>query len=119
MPAAYWNMAETAAGLDRVGFVSRFGEFARAARPGDPHADRVLDAYARLYRRHAGEVLRVCDEALARHAPELRRGTLPATCLVRLLPDTREPEGDGNPATPGAGDAFVVAPDSFRACGDA
>ncbi len=117
MPAAYWNLAETAAGLDRVGFLSRFGELTRAVRPGDAGAAAGVEAFADLYRRHARDVLRVCDEALARHAGELRRGALPATCLVRLLPDTRDPADDG-PAGPAAGDAFVVAPDTFRPCGD-
>jgi len=57
-----------------------------------PPADSVesyLGQYYDLHRRHADQVLRVWSHKYTQHKTELARGTLPTTCLLRLIPAER------------------------------
>lgn len=67
-------------------FFSRFGEAMRVLRHLGDHgtSDQVATKVYDLYKRHAGQVCRVIDDAIANHAADLRQGTLPETCLIAL-----------------------------------
>ena len=68
----------------------------------DQHSEEQARALIGMLKRHAEGVLAVMRDQVARHADDIVRGTLPATCLVRLVPM------DGSPAQ-----AFAPGPKSF------
>lgn len=76
-------------------FFARHGELARVFAHLPGKADAVASKLLDLHRRHAAEVETVLDEGIAAHASELRRGTLPKACLLRMVlpsePERREP----------------------------
>ncbi len=85
MVATYLERANKIATLrDATELLSRFPEVARLL----PHlssnalaaAQRVFD----LHKRHAAEVTTAVEEMFARHKSEVRQGTLPSNCLLRI-----------------------------------
>lgn len=68
-----------------VAFFSRYGEASRAvgfySEPAGTVAERIFD----LHRRHAAAVCTVFDRAISSHAAELRKGSLPSSCLLSLV----------------------------------
>ena len=75
-----------------VGFFSQYGEASRAVgffrEPPGTAAKLIFD----LHRRHAAAVCRIFDQAVASHRAALREGTLPPSCLLRLIVGQREGE---------------------------
>lgn len=112
--AAYVETANRVERMTADEFFREFGEAYRAVRhlPGPP-AEAARRVHA-LYRRHAGQVCGGLDRALASFgsAGHLRRGTLPPTCLVRLMLDDGEPAVEEPPRQ-------TEAPNRFRRRGQA
>jgi hypothetical protein len=80
-------------------FFARHGELARVLAHLPGKADAVASKLLDLHRRHAAEVEAVLDEGIAAHASELRRGTLPKACLLRMVLPS-EPERPQPPPMP-------------------
>ncbi|MGZ3419313.1 MAG: metallophosphoesterase, partial [Polyangiales bacterium] len=80
-------------------FFARHGELARVLAHLPGKADAVASKLLDLHRRHAAEVEAVLDEGIAAHASELRKGTLPPACLLRMVLPS-EPERPQPPRMP-------------------
>lgn len=82
---------ETANQLGRMGlgtFFSRYGEATRVLYHIEGSCDAAAAEVYRLYRRHAGQVNGVVEQAIAAHVRALRERTLPESCLIRLVTDS-------------------------------
>lgn len=82
---AYLETANQVEGLSQEAFFGRFGEAARVFRHVGLAAGVAARRVYELYQRHAAQVNRVVDRALADNATAIRRRTLDPTCLVRLV----------------------------------
>jgi hypothetical protein len=89
---------------DPLAFFARYGEAVRAVRDGPESQAEAAARVYRLHRRHADQVNGVIEQALRDHAAEIRTGTLPPTCLVRLASDRGqviyEPAESADPLPP-------------------
>ena len=63
----------------------------------DQHSEKQARELIEMLKRHAQEVLAVMRGQVARHADDIVRGTLPATCLVRLVPTGGAPTQEPTP----------------------
>ncbi len=91
---------QAAAGFERTTpaeFVTRYGQVARALRHGGEDAESVAHRVYDLHQRHGREVGQVLDRATGRHAAALRRGELPAHCVLRLVVDPGDPPAEDTP----------------------
>lgn len=88
MIASYVETANEVSQMTPVQFFSRFGEASRVLRHLDGSADSAALKVFELYQRHAKRVTAVVDQAIADHAKEIRRRTLPDSCLLRLVCDS-------------------------------
>lgn len=104
----YVLTAERFKGLTERELLARYGEVNRALPyiEGniEANAARVLD----LLHRHGTRVVDVVDKAIARHAADVRLGTLPPTCLVSLVVDRKGAAALPSPV--GAGPSPQPAP---------
>jgi 7-cyano-7-deazaguanine synthase in queuosine biosynthesis len=105
MVAAYVETASQVTRMSPVEFFSRFGEASRVLRHLDGSADSTGLRVFELHQRHAKQVTKVVDDAVAAHAKELRERTLPASCLLRLVCDASTATG---PAASGAAATTVT-----------
>jgi hypothetical protein len=88
MLAAYLETANEIERMDALQFFSRFGEASRLLRQMNGNPDAVAMQIFDLHRRHAKQVTGVIDRAFAKYAAEIRKRTLPSTCLLRLVYDS-------------------------------
>jgi len=101
MLTTYVEMANRIEHMDAMQFFSAFGEASRALPFIDGNPEAVAAKIFDLYSRHARQVTKVVDEALAHYSPAIRRRELPGSCLVRLVSDTGMTVGDVFATTPG------------------
>ena len=66
-------------------FFAEYGEASRIVNFLDEPADTAARRIVALYWRHAAGVCGVFDDAISVHAEELREGSLPEDCLLRLV----------------------------------
>ncbi len=87
MLAGYLERANQLERMVPSRFFAAYGQASRILRqvPGSP--DDVARKIYDLYRRHARDVNGVIDRGLADRAAEIRRRSLPANCLLRLVAD--------------------------------
>ena len=71
---------------DAEAFLERFPELVDVLPYIDGRTDRTAQAIFDTSRRQAKQVCAVVDQAIRDHATEMREGSLPDTCLLRLLP---------------------------------
>ena len=74
--------------IDRLSDDNLFGEYPQlydCIAASDLHPAGTAQKLIALLRRHSNEVLNVAQEQIQIHASELLRGTLPDTCLIRLI----------------------------------
>jgi len=71
-----------------VDFFSRYGEVSRVLRHLNGSADTTAMQIFELYQRHAKQVTKVVDDAIAKHASAIRQRQLPDSCLLRLVCDS-------------------------------
>ena len=81
--------------LTEIGFVGRFGGHVARAATGFPDltADQVMQNAISLHQRHGQAVLSGLEAGFRIHARALAEGSLPETCLLRIVGN----EGDGLP----------------------
>jgi hypothetical protein len=85
MALAFVRSASKINDMTDVAFFAHYGETSRIVGFFEERADAVARRILELYRRHSSAVCRVFDEAIQTHPAELRRGELPATCLLSLM----------------------------------
>jgi hypothetical protein len=85
MALAFVRSASKIDAMADVAFFAHYGETSRIVGFFSERADTVAGRILDLHRRHASAVCRVFEEAIRVHAAELRKGTLPATCLLSLV----------------------------------
>jgi 7-cyano-7-deazaguanine synthase in queuosine biosynthesis len=88
---SYVRTAAAIKGMSEAEFFLKFQELNRVL----PHLNGDFTKSARkvleLYRTHARQVCSVVDAGIKQYATEIREGTLPESCLIRLvLPDARK-----------------------------
>jgi hypothetical protein len=87
--ASYVETANQIARLGRYDFYKEYGEAARALSyiDGGPRAagEMIYD----LHQRYAEEIKGVIDRAIGRHARAIFERTLPESCLIRMVCDSR------------------------------
>lgn len=111
MIAAYLETANEINTMQPLQFFGRFGEAARVLRQFEGSAETTALQIFELYKRHAKQVTRVVDQAISRHAAEIRLRNLPANCLIRLVVDTGNASNGKEPDEPHNGSTAIV-------CGD-
>lgn len=91
MLAAYVETASEVTKLPAMDFFAAYGEVGRVVNhlPGTPDV-AALQIY-KMYQRHSRQVVKVVDDAIARHASAIRNRELPDSCLLRLVCDTAVP----------------------------
>jgi hypothetical protein len=114
MLAVYTEMASQIARMKADQFFARFGEATRVLRAfGEGEEEVIAQRVFKLYKRHAEQVCRAVDDAIARHGAELRTRTLPASCLLRMVCDTAPEVGSVAPQEA----AHPAADNYFRRAG--
>lgn len=115
MLAAYLETAREVARSDAHTFFGKFGEAARALRHVGIPAETAAKQIFELYQRHAGEVLRVLTQGIARHADRMVERDLPHSCLIRIVTSVSEPTDEGSSPNPNPNPTDVpLANDIFR-----
>jgi 7-cyano-7-deazaguanine synthase in queuosine biosynthesis len=104
MLASYVETAQQVAEMSETEFFSRFGEAARVLMHVGLPADQAARKVHQLYQHHGKQVMSVIEAALDLHKSEIRKRTLPESCLIRLVCDP-------NPVVVGAsGGSLAVQP---------
>lgn len=85
MALAYVRSLTMIKNMDEVAFFTRYGEISRIVGQFDEPAGAVAGRILKLYREHAAAVCGVFDAAVGSHASQLREGSLPAACLLKLV----------------------------------
>jgi hypothetical protein len=85
MALAYVRSSTMINRMDELAFFTRYGEISRIVGQFDEPADVVAGRILKLYRSHASAVCDVFDAAVGSHASQLREGSLPADCLLKLV----------------------------------
>lgn len=114
MIASYVETANEVTQMTPVQFFSRFGEASRVLRHLDGSADSVALKIFELHQRHAKRITAAVDQAIAAHAKEIRRRTLPDSCLLRLVCDSAVPAGSGPTASAPAQSQIPLSDFVFR-----
>jgi len=71
--------------MNEIQLSEQYGEVSRVLRHVQPlTADEVATRIVRLHQKHADEVTRVMDAAIAEHATDIREEKLPTTCAIIL-----------------------------------
>lgn len=107
MVAAYVETASEVARMSPVEFFSRFGEASRVLRHLDGSPENVGLRLFELHQRHARQIAKVIEAAIATNARAIRERTLPVGCLLRLVCDASAATGIGA-AGPAIGPARAV-----------
>ncbi|HNO79735.1 MAG TPA: 7-cyano-7-deazaguanine synthase [Phycisphaerae bacterium] len=101
--------------IDATQFAQRFGEMSRALRHIEGRTDDVAQRIFQLYQRHAQQVCGAIDATGTALVPEMRRGSIPGTCLISIalgrspkFQDLLNPEVD-NVAEPKLDDLVTLA----------
>ena len=76
---------EIEAMYDAEQFCAQYGELSRVYRYVDGSADLVAQRAYDLYKRHAQQILGVIDDAAKQTVADMRRDTLPKTCLISIV----------------------------------
>ena len=84
MLAAYLETTNEIERMKPIEFFSRFGEASRILRHGG-NADVLAMQIFDLHRRHAKHVTGVIEQGIAKYKTDIRKRTLPTTCLLRLV----------------------------------
>lgn len=85
MALAYVRSSTMINNMDELAFFTRYGEISRIVGQFDEPAGAVAGRILKLYREHASAVCAVFDAAVGSHASQLREGSLPADCLLKLV----------------------------------
>ncbi|MEK7270552.1 MAG: 7-cyano-7-deazaguanine synthase [Planctomycetota bacterium] len=88
MLASYVETASEIARMSPADFFSRYGEASRVLKHLNGSADTTALQLFELHQRHAKQVTKVVDDAIAKNASAIRNRTLPPTCLLRLVSDS-------------------------------
>jgi hypothetical protein len=73
--------------MDFQDFVSKYPQVTRAAKYLPPNSTAAAQELFRLYKRHAQEVMQVCEAQVQKNQQAIMLGTLPSDCLARLVVD--------------------------------
>jgi hypothetical protein len=116
MLAVYAQAAADVADMRPGEFFGRYGELSRVVGEVGESPEVAAQKVFELYRRHAREVNEVIEAGIAARRGEIRRRTLPPSCLLRMVYD----EGEAGPAAPPAAAASPATPANvFRRKGQA
>jgi 7-cyano-7-deazaguanine synthase in queuosine biosynthesis len=63
----------------------KYPQFYDCILSSDSHPEKTALALVEMLKRHAANVLRVTADQIARHSLDIVKGTLPSTCLIRLV----------------------------------
>lgn len=85
MALAFVRSSTMVKNMDDLAFFTRYGEISRIVGQFDEPADAVAGRILKLYREHASAVCGVFDAAVGYHASQLREGSLPTDCLLKLV----------------------------------
>lgn len=88
MLASYVETSSDIGKMSAVEFFSRYGEASRVLRHLNGSADTTAMHVFEMHQRHARQISKVVDDAIARHAAAIRERRLPASCLLRLVCDS-------------------------------
>jgi len=88
MLAAYVETASEITRMSPVEFFSRYGEASRVLRHLDGSPDTTAMKLFELHQRHAKQVTKVIDDAIAKYSSAIRERKLAPTCLLRLVCDS-------------------------------
>jgi len=107
---SYLDTATQVEGMDPLAFFQTYGEAYRAITLPGADPDATARAVYDLYRRHAAQVNGAVDRLIAENPAGIRKRTLPATSLVRLVSDGSAPaDADHAPSPPAAANLFQRA----------
>ena len=107
MMASYVEIAQQVSEMSETDFFSRFGEAARVLMHVGLPADEAARKVHQLYQQHGKQVMSVVDSAMETHKSEIRKRTLPESCLLRLVHDP-------NPVVGGSGVVGVAPQPAYR-----
>jgi hypothetical protein len=110
MIAAYLETANEIEKMNALQFFSRFGEASRVLRHIPGNAETAAIQIFDLHRRHAKQVTCVIDQAFAKYGSDIRRRTLPPSCLLRLVYDS----GPSSTPAPSKGSHPSLGDNVFR-----
>ena len=85
MALAFVRSASNIDKMSEVDFFTRYGETSRIVSYFPETADAIAGRIFDLYRRHAKAICDVFDDAIRSFAADLRRTTLPPSCLLTLV----------------------------------
>jgi hypothetical protein len=100
MLAIYAEMARQVGRMTAPQFFARFGEASRALHHSEGGPEVAAKQVFDLYCRHARDVNKAVEDALAGHITQIRERTLPASCLLRMVFDPGELEAAQQPPPP-------------------
>jgi hypothetical protein len=87
MLAVYVEMARQITRMQSIQFFGRYGEAGRVLRHVDGSPEEVAQRVFNLYQRHSREVMKVVENGISRLAQAIAWGSLPPSCLIRLVCD--------------------------------
>jgi 7-cyano-7-deazaguanine synthase in queuosine biosynthesis len=90
MAESYVKFANEMEDLNEFSFLQRFPEIHRAIDGMDCSRDEAFKKFYTLLKRHSEQIGKVVDEGIARYKTEIRKGTLPETCLIRMVASTKK-----------------------------
>ena len=95
MPLSFWRFATQVAELDVDGLFARYEELFECVDPDDPNQRETALQLAAMISRHGKHVLSVVANEISRSRAELADGSLPETCLLRLIAGSQvgQPKG--------------------------
>jgi hypothetical protein len=82
---SYVRFALNIDSLSDDGLFTEYPQLYDCIAANDPHPPSTAHRLAALMRRHSREVLDVVEKQIQDHVSELLRGSLPETCLIRLV----------------------------------
>lgn len=88
MLASYVETSSEITKMSAVDFFSRYGEASRVLKHINGSADTTAMHVFEMHQRHAKQINKVVDDAIAAHAAAIRERRLPASCLLRLVCDS-------------------------------
>jgi 7-cyano-7-deazaguanine synthase in queuosine biosynthesis len=97
---------------DAMGFFQNYSELGRALQFIEGNSASALSRCYDLYQRHANEVTTALDILLQKHASAIRKRTLAADCMLRMVH-----ESNTVTSAPAAGSAVPVAPENIAETG--
>lgn len=112
MLASYVETSSELTRMSAMDFYSRYGEASRVLRHLNGSAETTAMQVFELHQRHAKQVTKVVDDAIAKYASAIRERRLPDSCLLRLVCDS---SGNASSATPipAATASNAATPDNY------